>query len=167
MVVIQSKINRNIATNAILGFIPDVLIAWVATLVTDNGWVGFFVVLLGLQCVYLFVWLKTFIWSWLIFWVLGRRKMSAHMENFLLQSRFPRPPEYVGGITDYLAKVANDRKADAKVRIAAATEVGTLNGVKLAGKHSLGAQLHFAFEDALEKYAKRFPPRDEQEEDTP
>jgi hypothetical protein len=87
------------------------------------------------------------------------------MEDFLLQSRFPPPPQYVGGITDYLSQVANDREAASKVRIAAATELGTLNGVKLAGKHSLGLQLHLSFEDALEKYAKRFPPRGGQEQE--
>jgi hypothetical protein len=60
MVVIQSKVNRNIATNAVLAFIPDILLAWIATAWTDNGWTGFFVVLIGLQCVYLILWMKVF-----------------------------------------------------------------------------------------------------------
>jgi hypothetical protein len=51
------------------------------------------------------------------------------------------------------------------VRVAAAIEVGTLNGVKLAGKYSMGFQLQLAFEDALERYAKRLPPAPESDEE--
>jgi hypothetical protein len=165
VVVIQNKINRSLATNAVIAFIPDILIAWVATSVTDSGVLGFFIVLIGLQCVYLVMWLKMFLWSWLVFWISGRRKMSAHMEQFLVQNRFPRPPKFIGGITDYLSKVANDKKEVGPIRVAAAVEEGTLNGVRLAGRYSLGLQLSFAFEDALERYAKRFPPAPELDED--
>jgi hypothetical protein len=54
-----------------------------------------FVVLIGLQCLYLALWVKVFVWGWLVFWISGRRKMSAQMENFLVQNRFPRPPKFV------------------------------------------------------------------------
>jgi hypothetical protein len=100
-----------------------------------------------------------------MFWISGRRKMSAHMEGFLAQNRFPRPPKYVDGIQDYLSQVANDKKEMGPIRVAAAVEVGTLNGVKLAGRYSLGLQLQLAFEDALERYSKRFPPIPEPEQD--
>jgi hypothetical protein len=133
--------------------------------VDRHGWTGFFVVLIGLQCVYLILWIKVFAWSWLIFWISGRRKMSAHMESFLMENRFPRPPKYVDGIQDYLSRVANDKTEVGPTRVAAAVEVGTFNGVKLAGKYSLALQLQLAFEDALEKYAKQFPPPQEPDED--
>jgi hypothetical protein len=165
VVVIQSKINRSLATNALIALVPDVLIAWAATSITDNGVVGFFGVLIGLQCLYLLLWLKVFVWGWLLFWISGRRKMSAHMETFLVQNRFPRPPKFVAGIADYLSRVANDKKEVGPVRVAAAIEVGTLNGVKLAGKYSMGFQLQLAFEDALERYAKRFPSAPESDEE--
>jgi hypothetical protein len=163
MVVIQSKVNRNLITQAVRGIIPDALIAWAAAMVFDGGWVGFFIVLLGLQCLYFLLWLKVLIWSWLLFWISGRRKMSGHLEDGLVEGRFPRPPPYIDGATGYLSGIANDKKEDAKKRVAAAVELGTLNGIKTAGKYSLALQLQVAYEDAIEKYSKRFPPRQEPE----
>jgi hypothetical protein len=42
-------------------------------------------------------------------------------------------------------------------------ELGTMVGIKTAGRHPLLMQLHFAFEDALEEYSRRFPPRNDGE----
>jgi hypothetical protein len=42
--------------------------------------------------------------------------------------------------------------------VKAAIEVGTLNAFAGAGRIQRGLQLHLAFEDALQRYAKRFPP---------
>jgi hypothetical protein len=41
------------------------------------------------------------------------------------------------------------------VRLKAAIELGTMAGIKTAGRYSLGMQLHLAFEDALEQYAAK------------
>ena len=47
------------------------------------------------------------------------------------------------------------------LRVKAAIELGTMAGIKTAGRHSMGMQLHLAYEDALEEFSRRFPPRDE------
>ena len=47
---------------------------------------------------------------------------------------------------------------DCSTRVKAAIEVGTLNAFAGAGRIQRGLQLHLAFEDALQRYAKRFPP---------
>ena len=161
MVVIQSKVNRGIAKNIVIGFIPDLVIAWIVSAWMGGEFVEFVLAFAALQCIYLLIWLRRFIWGWLVFWMVGRRTMTEHLETFLLQNRFPRPPKYVSDITEYLGAVANDRQEGAKVRVAAATELGTFEGIKLAGKYSLGLMLFMAYEDALQKYAKRFPPKPE------
>jgi hypothetical protein len=71
---------------------------------------------------------------------------------------FPAPPEYVGGVDEYLGQIANSEQCDCPTRVKAAVEVGTLYGLKLAGRMQRSLQVHLAFEDALERYARRFPP---------
>jgi hypothetical protein len=71
---------------------------------------------------------------------------------------FPAPPEYVGGVHEYLGQIANSEQCDCPTRVKAAVEVGTLYGLKLAGRMQRSLQVHLAFEDALERYARRFPP---------
>jgi hypothetical protein len=59
-------------------------------------------------------------------------------------------------------QVSNDNKIHPTLRVKAATDLGTMAGIKVAGCYSMGLQLHLAYEDALEEYSRRFPPRDEE-----
>jgi hypothetical protein len=119
---------------------------------------GFIGVIVGLLCLYILIWVKNSLWMWLMYWVSSRRKMSAHVEDYLVQNSFPAPPQYVSDIDDYLGQIANGEQYDCPTRVKAAIEAGTLAGVRLAGRIQFGLQLKFAFEDALMRYARRFPP---------
>jgi hypothetical protein len=165
MVQIQSKKERGFWANAALNSIPDVAVAWVASDYFAIGPFGFLAVLFGLQLLYFFIWMKRIAWAWLIFWLSARRKMTDHLENFLYQQRFPRPPEYISGIDDYFAKVANDNKIAPPLRVKAATELGSLAGLAISGNALYLMQLRIAYETALEKYELRFPPRPPEELD--
>src|SRR4051794_10871920 len=105
MVQIQSKQERGMIASALLGFIPDILISWTASYYFDSGIVGFIAVAVGLQCVYFLIWVKTTIWTWLIFWISGRRKMAAGFEQYLSQNRFPQPPGFLSGIDHYFMHI--------------------------------------------------------------
>ena len=123
----------------------------------------------GLQYVYFLIWAKNSLWMWLMYWVSGRRKITDHIEDYLVKNRFPVPPEYVGGIDDYLDQVASGKQYDCSTRVKAAIELGTLKAFGSVGRIQLGLQLHLAYEDALQRYAKRFPPppppRDDERDD--
>jgi hypothetical protein len=143
-----------------LNSVPDIVIAFVASSIFAMGWVGFFGILIGLQVLYLLLWIKRIAWAWLIFWISARRKMTESLENFLYQQRFPRPPEYVGGIDDYFDKIAKDNGVSPLMRVKAATELGSLGGIGISGNALMLMQLRIAYEAALEKYELRFPPRE-------
>lgn len=157
MVQIQSKQERSMWVSALINTIPDIAIAGIASEVFNSGPVGFVVIFVGLQCVYILLWLKTALWSWLLFWISGRRKMAVSFEQYLHQNRFPQPPEYLSGAADYFLQISNDNAVTCSTRVKAAIEVGMMNGIKASGRFSLGMQVHLAFEDALEKYSHRFP----------
>jgi hypothetical protein len=165
MVQIQNKQERSFLANSLWNLIPDIFISWAGAYYFNVGIPGFFGIIVGLQCLYFLIWLKTFIWVWLLFWVSGRKKMARAIEDTLYQSRYPRPPEFVGGIDDYLSQISKDSKIHPMLRVKAATDLGTMAGIKIAGRLSMGMQLHLAYEDALEEYSRRFPPRND--DDTP
>src|SRR5258705_4261398 len=66
---------------------------------------------------------------------------------------------YASGL--YLSEVSNDSNVHPTVRTKAAADLGTMAGLKIAGRFSMGIQLHLAYEDALQEYSRRFPLRDD------
>jgi hypothetical protein len=161
MVVIGKQV-----LNGLLALIPDAIIAWIAATYTESGIFGFILTLIGLWCVYLLIWAKNSLWAWLMYWVSGRRQMTDRMEDYLVKNRFPPPPEFVT-MNEYLDQIANSEKYDWQTRVKAAIEVGTFNGLTLAGRVQFSLQLHLASADALQRYAKRFPPPPPPRDDEP
>jgi hypothetical protein len=157
MVVIEKQQKRRLYWNMLVNFVPDLLIAWVATYyLFDRDWGAFFLTLIGLQAVSFLMWLKTFLWSWARYHFAGKRAMIEHLEGYLIEHRFPQPPKYLDGIEDYLNKIATDDRYDGEIRVSSATQLGILEGFRASGRFTLAMQTHFAFEAALEAYAKRF-----------
>jgi hypothetical protein len=161
MVQIQSKQERSMWVSALVNSIPDIVISWVASEYFAIGPVGFVAVFLGLQCLYLFLWLKTILWSWLLFWISGRKKMTSHLEDYLYKTRYPQPPEFIGDVDDYFSQISNDTNAPCSLRVKAAIELGVMAGIKTSGRYLQLMQLNIAFESALQKYSLRFPPRED------
>jgi hypothetical protein len=143
----------------VLAFIPDLLIGWAVMHLTDSGWTGFFYTLLVLQLIYFFFWLKTALWSWILFWLYGREQMALYLEKFFFEARFPVPNEYADNLEDYLSDVVIDEELDCDTRMRAAFENGTLNGFKLARRYSFLFQLTFASTLAIKRYRQKVASR--------
>jgi hypothetical protein len=155
--VIKSRVERSYWKNVALSAIPDLLIAWAAMRLMDGGAEVFFGTLIGLQVVYLALWIKRSAWSWLMFWLTNRAYMSSHIEDVLARDNFPKPPDFIAGPDAYFSEIAENKSEVCEMRIKAAHETGTLAGITVAGQHQLAIQLRVAMEDALHRYAKRPP----------
>ena len=105
------------------------------------------------QAIYFFFWLKQPLWAWLVFLVYGKRRMVAQLENSFIDSRFPAPGKYATDLDDYLTEISDSDELDAATRLKAAFELGTLNGLKSAGRFSMILQLNSAAGIALKRYA--------------
>ena len=97
---------------------------------------------------------KAALWSWLLFWIFGKRQMAAFLENYFIDNRFPAPHELAPDLEDYLGEVSNNVEIDATTRVKAAYELGTLNGFKTARRYSLVLQVNLAGRVVLERYAR-------------
>jgi hypothetical protein len=148
MAVIESKVKRSYWKNAALSFIPDLLIAWAVMKYNDGGAEAFFFTLIALQAVYLLLWIKRSVWSWTIFALSSRAFMSSHVEEVLVQQKFPPPPDFISGPDGYYQEIVDNKDEDCEMRIKAAQELGTLAGISVAGQHQLAIQLRMAMEDA-------------------
>jgi hypothetical protein len=145
---------RTYLWGAVIGSVPDLVICWVAMRLTDRGWFGFFIAYAVLQAIYLFFWLKTALWSWLLFWVYSKKRLATHLENWFIDNHFPVPDEYTNELDDYLSEIANNKTVDASTRLRAAFEHGTLNGLKIARRHSMFLQVISAGKIAMKRYAR-------------
>ena len=152
-----SRQKRNLISGAILGLVPDVIIAIIAAAWTDSGLMGFLVTLIGLQIVYLLIWVKNTIWGCLFFWLAGRKRMAEHLLDYLRANFFPEPDEYQDDVQTYFQGVMDNEHAPTDLRMKAAVEIGTFNTFRLLGKVSLLLQTFLAYEDALQRYKRMFP----------
>jgi len=149
MVVIEKRVERTMLMTGLLALIPEAIIAWIIATYTASGVVGFILAMLALLCLYVLIWIKNSLWMWLMYWVAGRRKISAGVEDYFIQNRFPRPAEYVTDIEDYLGQIANGQQHDCATRVKAAGDLGIFGGLKLGQRIQQSLQLKFAYEDAL------------------
>jgi hypothetical protein len=144
---------RTYLWGAVIGSVPDLIICWVAMRLTESGWSGFFIAYAVLQAIYLFFWLKTALWSWLVFWVYSKKKIAAHLENCFIDNHFPVPDEYAGELDDYLSEISDNKAVDANIRLKAAFERGTLNGLLIDRRNSMFLQVLSAGKVAMKRYA--------------
>src|SRR5262245_45776156 len=102
----------------------------------DGGTKDFFIAFVVLQGIYFFLWLKTAVWQWLMFWTYRKRMMSRSMEKLLHDGNFPAPRSFDRDVDDYLTGVIDDETIGCETKIKASFELGTINGLKTVGQIS-------------------------------
>jgi hypothetical protein len=150
---------RTVEIVAVIGLIPDLLIAWAIAAYTDSGPIGFLFALAAIVLIYIVIWLKNTAWGWMLYWLSGRRQLINRIEDFLITNHFPRPPEFIGGAKDYLRQIAENEESDGRQRAQAAFELGTIQGFRSAEKVQHLLRLLMAFEEASSDTAAAFRAR--------
>ena len=139
--------------NVALNVIPDLAVCWAVMRLTDSSWTGYFITFAALQAIYFFFWLKTAVWSWLLFWIFRKEQLASHIQNFLIQNRFPVPDEFTTDYGDYVSQIANGEEWEPDIRVKSAVEVGTIVGFRSLQRFSILLQLSSAGALALKRYA--------------
>lgn len=154
--IVQRKRNREIVISSLLNTIPDVLIAGGAAYYFDGGLLGFVGVIVGLQAVYLVLWVKNSLWGW-VRYKLGRKKQIFQtLLDFLVENKFPKPANYVDSAEMYFDDVAADEEVDIEIRLKAAIEIGTINYLRHSMKVQELLYLTLAYDNVIEEYHRRF-----------
>lgn len=155
----ESKAERNFWTKSLLGLIPDLVIAFVVAYLTDSGIIGFIAVLVAVQILYIMIWLKNLLWSWLAFWLGGRKTLASHLLNYLRDHEYPKPARHYGNVEDYFLAVAEDESQPVELRLKAAKEFGSMEMIRQSLQMGRYMQTNMAYEDAIEQYERSFAPR--------
>jgi len=154
----ENRLKRRMWLGAILGLIPDTIIAAVVAWVFDSGVIGFCATLAGLQALYFALWVKTSIWSWLMYATFNRRYLAGVLHDFLRSKRFPEPSDSHPSVESFFEDIAMDDSQPTALRLSAATELANLRHATSRGRMQEAMQLGMAYEDALIAYKRSFRP---------
>jgi hypothetical protein len=143
-----------------LALVPDTIVAGVINHFIDGGILGFFGVWVGLQALYLAIWVKNSLWNWFVFSGCNdRKRLADHMFNFFRENNFPVPQDHISSPAEYFESVCVDEKVPVKVRLQAARELGVLQYLESTFQMQTSARVCMSTEDALLKwYAQRPTP---------
>lgn len=143
------------AATMALGLVPSLLFSWAAAVITDNNnWKGFFIAFAALLGLYFSLWLIRSIWSWLVFGIYGKRGLARTFEKFFVANQFPVPDKRATDLDDYLTQISDDEAVDCSLRVKAAFELGTLNGLKTTGNVQMLLRINMAAKLAMSRYAR-------------
>ena len=141
---------------ALIMLVPDLVVCWAAARLTESGWKGFLIAAVALVAVNVFLWLKTAGWSWIVFWIYNKDRMTAQFAKWFIADRYPSP-NLSEGFRFYLREIINTEEVDARARIKAAEELGLLSGLDIAAKFSATFQIESAARVAMERYYQTLP----------
>jgi hypothetical protein len=156
MMQFESKQKRSLWINLTLGFVPDVIISIVVAIVLSGGILLFFATLIGLQCIYLLIWIKNSVWGWTLYKLHHRKYLVEHLTDYLKTNKYPEPDDYEKSADGYLTSVMSNEKLPVDIRIKAASCLAELNFMSTQGQLQNYLRFSMAYEAALADYKKTF-----------
>jgi hypothetical protein len=151
--ILESKIFRRIVSMMVIGAIPELIISYIAARYINEGMIWMLFIYLGIQGLYLAVWIVRSAIGWLFYWLVERKKGIKHLCDFLIEAKFPVPENdpYLDG-KGYLMSVVGNEKNDTETRIRAAYELGSLQVWSNMGMTQQAMMLLLSFEGAIKEY---------------
>lgn len=148
----ESKLKRNYLINVAIATIPDIAIAIILAIVFNGGFLGFLAIYFGLQVLYFAIWTKNTVFGWAHFRLAGRKQMTKHLLDFLLENKFPDPGDQQVSVEDYFYTIVNDEALPVEMRVRATHEIATMNTYRTLGQIQQLLRINIAYEDAIEQY---------------
>lgn len=155
----QVSLFRLVSTSVVRFFFPDALIAIAIAWWLNDGLLAFALSLVGLKIIYLMIWLKDALWTWIVFTLHDRKIMANAIFATLKEHHFPKPEIMADGFVDpgeYLTKVARDDGLSCELRLNAEMENSTLNTIKLKSGLVETWRSLTAWDDALKRFNGTF-----------
>jgi hypothetical protein len=153
MMAANSK--RLVFINYLLGFIPDLIMSWIIVKIFHWGLEYIFLAFLGLQILYLTLWFKNTIWTWIVFAVFNRRIGANGILTLLRAGQFPEPEED-DAPDNYLKGIIADETSAPDLRILAMAEYKSLIDASMKGRIQDNLRHSMAYIDALKMYKGDF-----------
>ena len=130
--------------------IPDMAIAWLYTLVSDDGWPGFVTAIAVIWSIQLVIAVKAAIGSTITFRMYGKRRLVQLELAYFRKNHFPRAQvnEHAAAFLDRLTNSPDEPIA---VRLAACSELARLHHFESRGVLA-SMRAHSALDEAVDSY---------------
>jgi hypothetical protein len=151
----ESKQARTFWLNFIMGFVPEILVSLALTLAFKGDVTVFVFTLIGLQCLYLLLWIKNSLWMWAVYYLYARKSLVKHLADYLQINHYPEPSDYEKSALGYFETVMSDENQSIDVRLKASGSLAELNLMSSQSTQRC-AQLSMAYEEALENHKRTF-----------
>jgi hypothetical protein len=123
-----------------------------------GGSIGFFATLIGLQVLYLGIWAKNSVWSWIVFsYGGGRKRLALLLSDYLRENGYPEPNIYEKSADGYFESVVDNEQLPITIRLKAASEISVMKFLDASCAVQKSMQISMAYEDALEEFKRSFP----------
>lgn len=152
----ESQQKRKLIVSIFIGFIPDIMVAWIITYFAEGGIIGFFWALIAIYGLALLFWAKNSIWNWVYFYWSGRKEIADNIFIYLKENGLPKPEELENSAQDYFDRIVNNENYSVNIRIRAAVLSTEMTTLSLRGPQ-MALRLVLAYEDALKRYAESLP----------
>lgn len=169
MLFIDRQRRRKALVNIAAGFLIDLAIAAAVLLAigSDDFLKHLFYIVLGINGIYLLVWLRMQILPWLGYLVSGRKALTAAYLDLFRENGFPKPKPTDRDGSDYLNAVVDDPDSSVDTRVFAGHVLGEMNTFLSMGIVSEYVKINIAIERALRAYRERFADGEEVQQDDP
>lgn len=154
---IENRQKRQVIANALLGTIPDIAIAALLAWLFNGGLLGFAAAFIGLQILWLLIWIRNTAWAWIVFNWRGRKALAEVIQGLLSRAQFPRPGERYGAAEDYFNQIIADDQMSVDARLVAAIINSWQQYAFQSGRYQEAFRLNLSTEDALLAYKASLP----------
>lgn len=154
---IQSKMQRAQWQRVIFGLVPDLVIGLLVGFASGNLVGGALLTVLGLQLLYLLLWVKNSLWTWVYFKWSDRRSMANAVADSLRSNRYPEPADAIASAEEYFASIASTETLPITLRMHAYAEAAMLRVLPNLIGPQAAWRMCIAYEDAIERHKLLFP----------
>ena len=139
-----------------IGFdrIPDLIIATIIALVFQGGLAALLEIFLGLQFIYLAVWLRDSAWNWAKFKLRDRKQLILRAEEILSEYKFPQSDQDDNCAEDYFKRVMAAKSESTRTKLQAARQLGAFDYLVENLKAQEYLRLNYVLEEAIHRFSE-------------
>ena len=146
---IGSRDTRTAILLVAMQFLFDAVVAGFASWVIGGGTKEALLIFCAIYGFLILNWIRKSAFAWLAFLVGQRQTASKQVIDYLVENKFPSPPEFVSSAEDYFEKVSDDQEVEVGVRLKAAAQLGEMRFARIGGNFQGFIRLSMILEDAL------------------
>jgi hypothetical protein len=132
--------------------IPDLVLAFLVAVIFQGGIRAFFEIFLWLQLLYLAVWLRNSLWSWVKYSYRDKESKVRNAVKVLTESSFPQTRQIDEHAEDYFGQIVADDALQMETRLRAARQLGAFDYLVENLRAQEYLRLTYTLEEAIQRH---------------